>query len=84
MLLLLPELTNLIINFSSTNLKIALNALQIENFQSHLLTKNTLYYTKTQKNILVRAKYETKKLQKLPKLTAFIYVITEFTIKLDI
>ena len=33
------ELTILIINFSSTNLKIALKTLQIKNFKKHLMTK---------------------------------------------
>ena len=47
--MLLPslELKILIINFRSRNLKIALKALQIENFKNHLMIKNTPYYTAT-------------------------------------
>ena len=43
---LLPslELAILIINFLSTNLKIALKSLQTENFKKHLMIKDTLYY----------------------------------------
>ena len=39
--MLLPslELTTLIINFLSTNLKIAFKTLQIENFKKHLMIK---------------------------------------------
>ena len=47
MLLTSLELTILIINFLSTNLKIALRTQQTENFKKHLMTKNTLYYTTT-------------------------------------
>ena len=44
---LLPslELTILIIDLFSTNLKIALKTLQIENFKRHLMIKNTPCYT---------------------------------------
>ena len=47
--MLLPslELTIRIINFFSTNLKIALKTLQKENFKNHLMIKNTPYYTTT-------------------------------------
>ena len=47
MLLTSLELTILIINFLSTNLKIELKTLQIENFKKHLMIKNTPYYTTT-------------------------------------
>ena len=49
--ILLPslELTILIINFISTNLKIALKTRQIENLKKHLMTKDTPYYTTTKK-----------------------------------
>ena len=42
--MLLPslELTILVINFLSTNLKIALKILQIENFKKHLMIKKLL------------------------------------------
>ena len=66
------ELTNLIISFLSTNLKIALKTLQIENFKKHLIIKN-IYFTARQpkklRNLLVRAKFETKTVPKEPKLT---------------
>ena len=47
--MLLPslELAMLIINFLSTNLKIALKTLEIENLKKHLMTKKTPYYMKT-------------------------------------
>ena len=47
MLLPLLELTILIISFLSTSLKIAWKTLQIENFEKHLMIKNTPYYTAT-------------------------------------
>ena len=47
MLLPLLELTILIITFVSADLKIALKALQIENFKKNLMIKNTRYYTAT-------------------------------------
>ena len=50
--MLLPslELTILIINFFSTNLKVSFKTLQIENYKKHLMTKNTPYYTRNKKN----------------------------------
>ena len=50
MSLTLPELTNLIINFCSTNLKIALKTLQKENFKKHLMTKKILLNIRQPKN----------------------------------
>ena len=47
MLLPSPGLPILIINFLSTNLKIASKILQLENFKKHLMIKNTTYYTTT-------------------------------------
>ena len=47
MLLPLLELTILIITFLSTNLKIYLKTLKIENFKKHLTTKNPTYYITT-------------------------------------
>ena len=41
------ELTILIVNFPSTNLKIALEIPQIENLKKHLMTKNTPYLMTT-------------------------------------
>ena len=72
--MLLPslELTILIISFLSTNLKIALKTLQIENFKKHLMIKKILLTTRQPKklrNLLVRAKFETKTILKEPKLT---------------
>ena len=69
--ILLPslELTILIINFLSTSLKIALKTLQIENFKKHLMIKNILLTTRRSKklrNLLVRAKFETKAIPKSP------------------
>ena len=72
--MLLPslELTILIINFLPTNLKIALKTLRIENFKKHLMIKKMLLTTRQPKklrNLLVRAKFETKTIPKSPKLT---------------
>ena len=72
--MLLPsiELTILIINFLSTSLEISLKTLQIENFKKHVMIKKILLTTRHPKklrNLLVQAKFETKKIPKLPKLT---------------
>ena len=69
--MLLPslELIILIINFLSSNLKIALKTLQIENFKKHLMTKKILLTTRQPKklgNVQVRAKVETKAIPKSP------------------
>ena len=60
MLLYSLELTILISNFFSSNLKTALKALQIENFKKYLMTENTLYYTTTKefRNMLLHGKFE--------------------------
>ena len=71
MLLTSLELIIRIINFLSRSLKIALKTLQIENFKKHLMTKKTLITTRQPKklrNLLVRAKFETKTIPKSPKL----------------
>ena len=70
-LLTSPELTILIISFLSTNLKIALKTLQIENFKKHLMIQKMLLATRQPKklrNLLVRAKFETKTIPKEQKL----------------
>ena len=80
MLLPSPEPTILIIKFLSANLKTAFKALQKENFKKHLITKKIFLTTRQPKklrNLLVRAKFETKtitkslnqQITKSPKLT---------------
>ena len=72
MLLSSLELTILIINFPSTNLKIALKTLQIESLKKHLMTRKVTVTTRQPRklrNMLVRAKFETKTIPKSPKLT---------------
>ena len=62
----------LIINFLSKNLKILLKTLQIDNFKKHLMIKKVLLTTrqpKKSRNLLVRAKFETKTIPKSPKIT---------------
>ena len=85
---LLPslELAILIINFISSNLKIVLKMLQIENFKKHLMTKKILLTTRQPKkfgNIQVRAKAETKTIPKSLKTSWIFFVTTVFIIKLD-
>ena len=55
--------------------------------QKAFIDKEILLTTRQPKklrNVLVRTKFETKTISKLPKLTGFFYAITVFTIKLDI
>ena len=73
MKMLLPslEVASLIIRFLSTNLKIALKTLQIQNFKRHLMAKKRLLTTRKPRelqNLLVRAKFETKTIPREPKL----------------
>lgn len=68
---LLPSLalTILIINSLSTNFKMVLKALQIEYFKKHLMTKTILIIAQGPKKfkcMLVRAKFETNTITKLP------------------
>ena len=72
--MLLPslELTVLIVNFLSRNLKIALKTLQIEKFKKHLMITKILLTTRKPtklRNLLAGAKLETKTILKSPKLT---------------
>ena len=73
--MLLPslELTIVTINFLSTNLKIALKTLQIENLKKKkrkvLLT---MRQPKKLRNMLIRVRFETKTIPKSPKLTRLI------------
>ena len=70
--MLLLELTILIISFLSTILNIALQTRQIENFKKHLIIKKRILLTTRQpnklRNLLVRAKFESKTIPKSPKL----------------
>ena len=75
------ELTILIINFLSTNLKTALKKLPIGNFKKHLMIKNTPYYRTTKEIKKFVKNFETKIIPKSPKQDYF-YVVTVFTIKL--
>ena len=67
--ILLPslELTILIINFASTNLKIVLETLQIENFKRCLILLSTWQWKKF-RNILGQVKLENKTIPKPSKL----------------
>ena len=69
--MLLPslELTILIINFLSTNLKTVLKKLPIGNFKKHLMIKNTPYYRTTKEIKKFVKNFETKIIPKSPKLT---------------
>ena len=74
---LLPsvDLTMIILNFLSTNLKIALKSRQIDNFKKHFTTKKllTTWQSKKLRNLLIREKFETKTIPKLPKLTGLFF-----------
>ena len=73
--LLLPSLALkiLIINFASTNLKIVLETVQIENLKRHLILLSK-WISKKLINILAKTKFETKAIPKSPKLQGIIFM----------